>query len=71
MKWLMFTPVEQHFYRRQHEECAGTAMKVSINFLKAIDKTYSVDWSRLEQTGSTPETLFLTFYYYSKIQEFF
>ena len=24
---------------------------------------------RLEQTGSTPETLFLTFYYYSKIQE--
>ena len=41
----MFTPVEQHFYRRQHEECAGTAMKVSINFLKAIDKTYSVDWA--------------------------
>ena len=49
MKWLMFTPVEQHFYRRQHEECAGTAMKVSINFLKAIDKTYSVDWSGLDQ----------------------
>ena len=30
VKWLTFSPVEQHFYRRQHEECAGTAMKVCI-----------------------------------------
>ena len=45
----MFTPVEQHFYRRQHEECAGTAMKVSISFLKAIDITYSVDRTRQDQ----------------------
>ena len=44
----MFTPVEQHFYRRQHEECAGTAMKVFINFKKDIDKTYSVDQTRLD-----------------------
>ena len=28
VKWLTFTPVEQHFYNRQHEDCSATASKV-------------------------------------------
>lgn len=32
--WLNFSPVEEHFYRRQYKECAKLSMQVkSINLI--------------------------------------
>lgn len=49
VKWLIFTPVEQHFYRRQHEECAGFAMRLLSHWKKTDTMLSTIDRHTVNQ----------------------
>lgn len=38
LSWLTFSPVEEHFYQRQHETCASFALEVIESLKKDILK---------------------------------
>ncbi|XP_068707085.1 E3 ubiquitin-protein ligase SHPRH-like isoform X2 [Montipora foliosa] len=49
VKWLIFSPVEQHFYRRQHEECAGFAMRLLSHWKKTDTMLSTIDRHTVNQ----------------------
>lgn len=38
LSWLTFSPVEEHFYQRQHETCASLALEIIESLKKDIIK---------------------------------
>lgn len=38
LSWLTFSPVEEHFYQRQHETCASLALEIIESLKKDISK---------------------------------
>jgi len=49
VKWLTFSPVEQHFYRRQHEECARFAMRLLSHWKKTDTMLSTIDKHTVNQ----------------------
>lgn len=44
MHWLTFSPVEEHFYRRQYQDCAREAMQVSAGCWQIVQILIS-EWT--------------------------
>ncbi|CAK9136717.1 unnamed protein product [Ilex paraguariensis] len=58
ISWLSLSPVEEHFYQRQHETCLDYARKLlrvsKMIFSRYKSEVYTVSWSKLSDVPSDP-----------------